>query len=163
MTVQKIPLYFARRKRRLHAERVRAQFPSYAVNAVFDANYVTIAMLFTSTRTPSEPFFAAIHKYIYDVVCPAGFRTSSQWKPLWDHLKRLRSGEVTHNIKGTFLAILSQTLENRAVLAMEQFFQSKSLDVGALIFDGLLLRKERDVMDLELLCIYNVRICEGMG
>ena len=72
---------------------------------------------------------------------------------LWNHVKDLKGKDAKQNMEGTFVALVTQTYENRCLMAMHEFFIDKKREVGALIYDGLHLRKHTpdEILDEQLL------------
>jgi hypothetical protein len=64
------------------------------------------------------------------------------------HLYELVSGLNGTNTKGSFLAYLMQTEERKCLIAMKTAFEELGYEIGALIYDGCLIRKTDDEVDL---------------
>lgn len=66
------------------------------------------------------------------------------------HLYELVSNMNGPNTKGSFLAYLMQTEERKCLIAMMKAFEEQGHQIGALIYDGCLVRKSSTEIDLSL-------------
>ncbi|KAI9093872.1 hypothetical protein DFS34DRAFT_687727 [Phlyctochytrium arcticum] len=103
-----------------------------------------VSMMLFAGRKISDPFFSEIHSVIYTTLCPI---LKIEYPDIWEKVRTSRDATIKGNREGSFIAQVTQTLENRVTLLTDQFFTDRGWSVDALIFDGGMIRK-RDGHDM---------------
>ncbi|KAI9105805.1 hypothetical protein DFS34DRAFT_690280 [Phlyctochytrium arcticum] len=96
-------------------------------------------MMLFAGRKISDPFFSEIHSVIYTTLCPI---LEIEYPDIWEKVRTSRDATIKGNREGSFIAQVTQTLENRVTLLTDQFFTDRGWSVDALIFDGGMIRKQ---------------------
>ncbi|KAI9104896.1 hypothetical protein DFS34DRAFT_663985 [Phlyctochytrium arcticum] len=103
-----------------------------------------VSMMLFAGRKISDPLFAEIHSALYTTLCPI---LKNEYPDIWDKVRISRDATIKGNRDGSFIAQVTQTLENKVTLLMDQFFTDRGWSFQALIFDGGMVRK-RDGHDM---------------
>ncbi|KAJ3030339.1 hypothetical protein HDV00_008979 [Rhizophlyctis rosea] len=86
-----------------------------------------------------DKFIFSLHDWIHKTLLPR-LKDDSEYKDLWTAIAKSdkKSKEVS------FLCHCYQTVERRILIHMSEFFENLGWNVGALIYDGLLLENQCD-------------------
>ncbi|KAI8916686.1 hypothetical protein DFJ77DRAFT_510124 [Powellomyces hirtus] len=95
-----------------------------------------IALMLNSGSVPTNEFFAGIHSAIYKRLVPLWQSDNPYYKSLWDHIRTIRHNDIKGNKEGSFVSLVMQTFENRALLPMISELHKMGYELDVPIFDG---------------------------
>jgi len=89
--------------------------------------------------------FKEIHDLVYENLVP---KLKKENKTLYNRIKKERTKKKkTYNFEGSFLSHYLQNIENNILMVMFKFFNNKGFEVGVLSFDGLMIRKSKELTE----------------
>ncbi|KAJ3029754.1 hypothetical protein HDV00_009440 [Rhizophlyctis rosea] len=102
---------------------------------------VIIAM--NNKHPPRSQFLKIIHECVYKRLVPILQQGDGFYATYWQHILKMKHLDVKDNREGTFVALVTQTLENQCLQSMSRFFRGKGAEVNSFIFDGLTILKPK--------------------
>lgn len=106
-----------------------------------DKTFINIAH-FSEDFETEHVLFKNTHKAVYNHLIP---KLQLEYAELWQHVCDLRSARRSEtNLRGSFLSVVAQTIENKCLLAMKDYLEYNGREIGALIYDGLHVLKLED-------------------
>lgn len=92
-----------------------------------------------------KPDFRDIHQKIYKILVP---KLKINNNVLYTRIKKQRTKEgKDYNYDGSFLAHFLQNIENQVLMVMFDYLNNKGYIVGSLMFDGLMVEKNENLIN----------------
>ncbi|KNC97210.1 uncharacterized protein SPPG_07597 [Spizellomyces punctatus DAOM BR117] len=105
------------------------------------------ALMNTMTPPKRDKFLINLHGWIHSKLLPK-LKVDPEYKNLWIAIDKSPDADpVTGKKKNkdvSFLCLCYQTIERHILIHMSEFFENRGWTVGALIYDGLLVQKDKD-------------------
>lgn len=102
-------------------------------------------MMFDVNFSSANIFLNKIHKFIYETSLPV---FKDRHPDLWKIAKKSRKKDVKENREGSFIATVIQDFENKIIQEAFNILRREGHDPDALMFDGMLVKKPFEDVDL---------------
>ncbi|KAJ3026616.1 hypothetical protein HDV00_011703 [Rhizophlyctis rosea] len=102
----------------------------------------SLTILFTSYKTPDNMFMSFIHNTVYKLFLLTITNKDEFYKRMRVKHNAIKIDSVKENRDSSFLSKLCHTIENTILNHMRLFFEAQGLEVGVLVFDGMMISNQ---------------------